>query len=114
MARLSKSRKREIRLAVRSIVACEVRNMDRKNFDNIGESEEENLYIADSGNHCIRKVTPEGVVSTVIGNPNTSGYKDGTPEIALFTEPWGLAIDSEGTIYIGDKDNRCVRKLSIE
>jgi len=76
--------------------------------------EEENLYIADSGNHCIRKVTPEGVVSTVIGNPNTSGYKDGTPEIALFTEPWGLAIDSEGTIYIGDKDNRCVRKLSIE
>lgn len=47
MARLSKSRKREIRLAVRSIVACEVRNMDRKNFDNIGESEEENLYIAD-------------------------------------------------------------------
>ena len=76
--------------------------------------EEENLYIADSGNHCIRKVTPEGVVSTVIGNPNSSGYKDGTPEIALFTEPWGLAIDSEGTIYIGDKDNRCVRKLSIE
>lgn len=73
-----------------------------------------NLYIADSGNHCIRKVTPEGVVSTVIGNPNSSGYKDGTPEIALFTEPWGLAIDSEGTIYIGDKDNRCVRKLSIE
>lgn len=47
MARLSKSRKREIRLAVRSIVACEVRNMDFKNFDNIGESEEENLYITD-------------------------------------------------------------------
>lgn len=76
--------------------------------------DEDNLYIADSGNHCIRKVTPEGIVSTVIGNPNKSGYKDGTPEVALFTEPWGLAIDSEGVIYIGDKDNRCIRKLSIE
>lgn len=76
--------------------------------------EEDNLYIADSGNHCIRKVTPEGIVSTVIGNPNKSGYKDGTPEVALFTEPWGLAIDSEGVIYIGDKDNHCIRKLSIE
>jgi len=76
--------------------------------------EEDNLYIADSSNHCIRKVTPEGIVSTVIGNPNKSGYKDGTPEVALFTEPWGLAIDSEGVIYIGDKDNHCIRKLSIE
>ena len=54
------------------------------------------------------------VQDTLTDNPNSSGYKDGTPEIALFTEPWGLAIDSEGTIYIGDKDNRCVRKLSIE
>lgn len=76
--------------------------------------DEDNLYIADTGNHCIRKVTPDGIVSTVIGNPNKSGYKDGTPEVALFSEPFGLGIDSEGVIYIGDKNNRCVRKLSIE
>ena len=76
--------------------------------------EEENLYIADSENNCIRKITPEGVVSTVIGIPGKSGYKDGTPDVALFTQPWGLAIDSEGIIYVGDKDNLCVRQLSIE
>lgn len=76
--------------------------------------EEDNLYIADSNNYCIRKVTPEGVVSTVIGNPNKSGYRDGTPDVALFSQPWGLAINSEGVIFIGDNSNLCVRKLSIE
>lgn len=44
--KLNRQRKREIRDAVRGVVACEVRNMDFKNFDDIGESEEENLYIA--------------------------------------------------------------------
>lgn len=43
---LNRQRKREIRDAIRGIVACEVRNMDFKNFDDIGENEEENLYIA--------------------------------------------------------------------
>ena len=76
--------------------------------------DEENLYVADSGNNCIRKITPEGVVSTVIGIPGKSGYKDGTPDVALFADPWGLAIDSEGIIYVGDKNNLCVRQLSIE
>ena len=76
--------------------------------------DEENLYVADSGNNCIRKITPEGVVSTVIGIPGKSGYKDVTPYVALFAYPWGLAIDSEGIIYVGDKNNLCVRQLSIE
>ncbi len=76
--------------------------------------EEENLYVADSGNNCIRKITPEGVVSTVIGIPGKSGYKDGTPDVALFDEPYGMAIDSEGIIYVADKHNLCVRELSIE
>lgn len=76
--------------------------------------EEDNLYVADSNNCCIRKITPEGVVSTVIGNPDKFGYKDGTPDVALLSHPWGLAIDSEGIIYIGDDSNLCVRKLSIE
>lgn len=76
--------------------------------------EEENLYVADSNNHCIRKITTEGVVSTVIGNPEKSGYKDGAPDVALFADPLGIAIDSEGIIYIGDLQNHCIRKLAIE
>lgn len=72
------------------------------------------MYIADAGNHVIRKITRDGVVSTVIGIAGVSGYLDGSPEDALFKFPTGVAIDKEGTIYVGDARNNCVRKLAIE
>lgn len=72
------------------------------------------LYVADPGNHIIRKISREGVVSTVIGIPGTAGYVDGTPEDALLQYPQGVAIDKDGVIYVGDTQNRCIRKLSIE
>lgn len=75
---------------------------------------EGNLFIADKGNHCIRKISPEGVVSTVVGLPGKKGFKDGDPDVAMFNGPTGVAVDSEGTIYIADRDNNCIRKLSIE
>jgi hypothetical protein len=71
------------------------------------------MYIADSGNHCIRKIDRDGFVSTVIGIPGRSGYVDGVPDDALFNTPTGVAVDEEGTIYIADNKNRCVRKLAI-
>ena len=46
------------------------------------------MYIADSSNHCIRSIDREGAVSTVIGVPGRAGYVDGTPDDALFDEPW--------------------------
>ncbi|MDR0560358.1 MAG: IPT/TIG domain-containing protein [Prevotellaceae bacterium] len=76
--------------------------------------EEGALVIADEYNHCIRKITPEGIVSTVIGMGGKSGYQDGNPDDALFNRPRGVAIDSEYNIYIADYDNNCIRKLAIE
>lgn len=73
-----------------------------------------NLYVADPGNHIIRKITRDGVVSTVIGIPGISGYVDGSPEDALLNYPTGVAIDRDGIIYVGDTHNLCVRKLAIE
>lgn len=73
-----------------------------------------NLYIADSNNHCIRKITPEGIVTTVVGIPGSSGYLDGNPEDAQFNNPEGVAIDDDGIIYVADAGNKCIRKLSIE
>lgn len=72
------------------------------------------LYVADPGNHIIRKITKNGVVSTVIGIPELKGYVDGTPEDALLNYPTGVAIDKDGIIYVGDTYNLCVRKLAIE
>lgn len=76
--------------------------------------EDDNMYIADTDNHCIRKVTPNGRVSTVIGQPGEAGYLDGSPEEALFNRPYGVCINKEGIIYIGDYENQCIRRLAIE
>jgi sugar lactone lactonase YvrE len=75
---------------------------------------EGNLYIADAYNHVIRKIAPDGLVSTVIGIGGTAGYQDGSPEEALLNTPSGIAVNLDGDIYIGDNGNKCIRKLSIQ
>jgi len=72
-----------------------------------------NMYIADSGNHCIRRITPEGLVETVLGMPGTAGWRDGGKEEALFNNPWGIGIATDGSVYVADFGNNRVRKLSI-
>lgn len=76
--------------------------------------ENDDMYIADTNNHCIRKVTPDGKVSTVIGIPGEAGYQDGSPDEALFNRPFGVCINKDGIIYIGDFENQCIRRLAIE
>lgn len=71
------------------------------------------LYVADTDNFCVRKVSSEGVVSTVLGIPGKSGYMDGNPDVAMIHRIWGMYIDEEGTLYIADYYNRCIRKLTI-
>ena len=76
--------------------------------------ENDDLYIADTNNHCIRKVTPDGKVSTVIGQGGEAGYRDGDPEVALFNRPFGVCINNDGIIYVADYDNYVIRRLAIE
>lgn len=75
---------------------------------------EGNIYIADSGNHCIRKIDKNGIVTTPIGQPGVSGYVDGSPDIALLNDPRGVVVDSKGDVYIADLGNRCIRKLTLQ
>ncbi len=70
-----------------------------------------NLYVADQGNHKIRKVTPEGVVSTFAGT-GTSGSINGAGTIATFTSPWGVAVDASGNVYVADHGNHKIRKIT--
>lgn len=78
-------------------------------FDNNG-----NMFVADYGNHCIRMVSADNIVTTVAGQPGTPGYKDGGPVESLFNQPWGVAVNEQGDIYIADWSNARIRKLVIE
>ncbi len=69
-----------------------------------------NLYVADFGNNEIRKVAPDGTVSTFAGS-SAGGYKDGPALQALFSAPSGLCFDSHGNLYVSDELNNRIRKI---
>ncbi len=72
----------------------------------------QNLYIADSGNHVIRKVTPEGGITTVAGRGEASFGGDGGPAVdALLNTPGAMAADAGGNLYIADTGNERIRKV---
>ena len=73
-----------------------------------------NLFIADTGNNRIRKVTPAGVISTVAGNGTVVGYGgDGGPATsAQLHGPYGVAVDAAGNLFIADRDNCRIRKVT--
>lgn len=63
---------------------------------------DDNLYVADTGNFVIRKITPAGVVTTVAGAAGTSGFVDGDAGNARFGNPVAVAVNRRGTIYVAD------------
>jgi len=71
-----------------------------------------NIYIADSANHTIRKITPAGVVSTFAGRAEVSGSADGSGPNARFSAPQGLAADAAGNLYVADTSNHTIRKIT--
>ena len=68
-----------------------------------------NVYVADSSNFTIRKVTPDSVVTTVGGLAGLFGSTDGTAGTARFNNPFGIAVDTAGTLYVADFGNNTVR-----
>ena len=71
-----------------------------------------NVYVADTTNHTIRKVTAPGVVTTLAGTAGMVGSVDGTGAAARFFYPVGVAVDSAGNIYVGDSHNNNIRKVT--
>lgn len=76
---------------------------------------EGNIILTDTENHCIRKITMStGYVSTLAGTPQKWGYTNGTADKAQFRKPLGICIDADDVMYIGDSENRAIRRLAVE
>jgi len=70
------------------------------------------VYVADYGNHSIRKITPGRSVSTFAGLSGGSGSADGNGNTARFYQPSGIAVDTNDTLYVADNANGTIRKIS--
>src|SRR5258706_11149484 len=71
-----------------------------------------NVYVADTFNHTIRKISPAGVVTTLAGLAGVSGAVDANGTSARFNQPGGGAADSSGNVYVGDSGNHTIREIT--
>lgn len=69
-----------------------------------------NLFVADSGNHRLKKITPDGIVTTIAG-AGRSGFANGQALSALFSKPQGIALSPTGVIFVADTGNHTIRKV---
>lgn len=70
------------------------------------------IYVCDTGNATVRKITSAGVVTTIAGSPGSRGTQDGTGSAALFSSPSGIALDSTGNLFVSDSANCTIRKIT--
>jgi len=73
-----------------------------------------NIFVADTGNHTIRKVTPAGDVTTLAGLAGSPGSADGTGPDARFQCPSGVAVDGAGAVYVADSYFDTIRKVAVD
>jgi sugar lactone lactonase YvrE len=71
-----------------------------------------NVYVADRLNHTIRKITADGVVTTIAGTPGQFGWDDRSGSLARFHYPTDITLDAMGNMYIADTDNAAIRKIT--
>ena len=69
------------------------------------------LYVADTGNHLIRRISPDGYATTIAGVPGQYGHEDGPAYATLFDSPMGIAVSAEGVIFVADTGNNLIRVI---
>ena len=79
--------------------------------ESIAVDSKDNLYVSESGNHMIRKITPAGAVSTFAGS-GFAGFQEGAANMARFNSPVGVVVDSKDNVYVADQNNRVIRRIT--
>jgi sugar lactone lactonase YvrE len=71
-----------------------------------------NVYVADSANHTVRRITPLGVTTTLAGSPGQPGHVDATGSNARFSTPTAIAVDTQGNVFVTELGNRTLRRIT--
>jgi streptogramin lyase len=69
------------------------------------------MWVAEYGNHCIRRIDQDGTVSTVAGVPRSRGHADGKSAEAKFTFPYSISCAADGSMWVADSNNHCIRRI---
>ena len=83
-----------------------------KNPRGVSVDTDGNVFVADSSNHTIRKVTSAGVVTTLAGTAGSTGSTDATGSAARFYVPYGVSVDTAGNVFVADFGNHTIRKVT--
>lgn len=73
-----------------------------------------NMFVPEYGRHTIRKITPTGEVSLYAGLPGQAGFTDGLPEKARFNKPECVTVYLDNSLYVADRDNHLIRRVTVE
>jgi serine/threonine protein kinase len=73
-----------------------------------------NVYVAEFASDTIRRINPEGSVSLLAGSPGNPGWTDAKGDNAHFRNPWSVAVDKLGNVYVADKDNFVIRQITAD
>ena len=76
--------------------------------------EDGNMFVPERNNHIIRKITPAGSASLYAGQPELSGFGDGLPEEAKFNQPECVTVYPDNSVYVADRDNHVIRRVTVE
>ena len=76
--------------------------------------EDGDMLVPERNNHIIRKITPAGSASLYAGQPEQSGFGDGLPEEAEFNRPERVTVYPDNSVYVADRDNQVIRRVTVE